>query len=213
LIKDYNNFLYENSRFPHKIESEAYWRRIIGKVGDKFQRDFANSVLDTIMNSQKGFMSPKQKAILDRVKEKRFPNLNTFQSDILTDLGSATESIKVAVSWLTDRALLGGLIEAAERGVKVTVIISNDDLNKIREKSYSSLINAGGLLKKMGSTSPEEGNFMHCKFYIIDDKLAKSGSYNWTLNGSVNYETLDEVPVDSKIELFDRIFKQSENYF
>jgi phosphatidylserine/phosphatidylglycerophosphate/cardiolipin synthase-like enzyme len=206
-IREYKLFLEQRRNFPHRVESESYWRRIIGKVSDKFQRDFANSVLDTIMNSQQGFMSAKQKAILDKAKETRFPNLNSFQMEILRDLESAQQFVKVAVSWLTDRALINGLIDAAKRGVEVKVVISGDDFNNIRSKEYLALAEAGGILKKMGSASPEEGNFMHCKFYVIDDKLAKSGSFNWTLNGSVNYETLDTVPVEPKMELFEKVFE------
>jgi phosphatidylserine/phosphatidylglycerophosphate/cardiolipin synthase-like enzyme len=75
------------------------------------------------------------------------------------------------------------------------------------------LINAGAWVKKAGSKSPEQGNFMHCKFYIVDDTLAKAGSFNWTLNASSNRETLDEVPAEKKIREFESILEESVNFF
>ena len=50
------------SKFPHEIKSEKYWRQILG------QNKCANEVLDTIMTKQHGMASDRQMAILRRVE-------------------------------------------------------------------------------------------------------------------------------------------------
>jgi hypothetical protein len=71
----------------------------------------------------------------------------------------------------------------------------------------------GATVNKEGSEDAKLGDFMHYKFYIIDDKLAKSGSYNWSINAGTNRETLDEVSVDKKLSEFNECLKNSVNFF
>lgn len=54
-----NNFL---KNFPHKINNENYWRKILD--GNKFATD----ILDTIMKKQSGRASERQMEILKRVE-------------------------------------------------------------------------------------------------------------------------------------------------
>lgn len=49
-----------NSKFPHEIKSERYWRNIIGND------PYLTRVLTTIMNKQKGFASDSQMQVLRR---------------------------------------------------------------------------------------------------------------------------------------------------
>ena len=114
--------------------------------------------------------------------------MNNIQTEISKDIRSARHSIKVAVSWLTDTFLINELIDARKRGVDVKVIVSSNELNIIRFELFQKLIDLGATVNKEGSEDAEQGDFMHYKFYIIDDKLAKSGSYNWSINAVTNRE-------------------------
>lgn len=58
-IKDFPQVINE-SKFPHEIKSEKYWRTIV--YGDKY----AGEILDTIMTKQQGRASDRQMAILRR---------------------------------------------------------------------------------------------------------------------------------------------------
>ena len=58
-IKSIDEFLNE-SKFPHEIKSEKYWRKIV--YGDKY----LDEVLDTIMKKQGGWASDRQMAVLRR---------------------------------------------------------------------------------------------------------------------------------------------------
>jgi phosphatidylserine/phosphatidylglycerophosphate/cardiolipin synthase-like enzyme len=139
--------------------------------------------------------------------------MNNIQSEILNDLRLARQSIKVAVSWLTDTLLLNELIAAKNRGVDVKIIVSSNELNIIRFELFQKLIDKGAIVNKEGSEEPEQGNFMHYKFYIIDDKISKSGSYNWSVNALTNREALDNVSVSKKITDFNECLKASVNFF
>ena len=65
--------------------------------------------------------------------------MNNIQTEILNDLRSARQSIKVAVSWLTDSLLLNELIAAQNRGVDVKIIVSSNELNIIRFELFQKL--------------------------------------------------------------------------
>ncbi|MBN1188102.1 MAG: hypothetical protein JXB49_37855 [Bacteroidales bacterium] len=139
--------------------------------------------------------------------------MNNIQDEILKDLQSASKSIKVAVSWLTDIVLINELIQSKKRGIDVKVILSCNELNIIRFELFRELIELGALVNKVGSEESEQGNFMHYKFYIIDDSIAKSGSYNWSINATTNKEALDIVPVDKKIADFEDCLEESVDFF
>jgi phosphatidylserine/phosphatidylglycerophosphate/cardiolipin synthase-like enzyme len=139
--------------------------------------------------------------------------MNNIQTEITKDLGSAKHSIKVAVSWLTDKLLINELIGASKRGVDVKVIVSSNELNIIRFELFQKLIDLGATVNKEGNEDTEQGDFMHYKFYIIDDKSAKSGSYNWSKNAVTNRETLDDVDVSKKLNEFNECLKASVNFF
>lgn len=139
--------------------------------------------------------------------------MNNIQTEILGDIRSARLSIKVAVSWLTDSLLIHELLEARQKGIDVKIIMSSNELNIIRFELFQKLIDLGATVNKEGSEQPEQGGFMHYKFYIIDDKIAKSGSYNWSVNALTNREALDDVSVAKKLNEFNMCFKASVNFF
>lgn len=136
-----------------------------------------------------------------------------IQNEILSDIKKAKESIKVAVSWLTDPELIHALIERKKAGVDVKVLVSSNELNIIRFELFKKLQDLGGHVQKWGNIEADQGTFMHYKFYIIDDSLAKSGSYNWSINARTNAEALDQVDVHKKIREFNELFPHSFDFF
>jgi len=139
--------------------------------------------------------------------------MNNIHLEILNDLKSAKASIKVAVSWLTDSTLINELISAKRRGIDVKIILSSNELNIIRYDLFQNLISISAAVNKWGNEDAQDGKFMHYKFYIIDDKLAKSGSYNWSLNAQTNKEALDEVNCQIKLNQFTEIYNESVDFF
>ena len=52
---------------------------------------------------------------------------------ILIELEQASNSIYIAVAWLTNRNLFNVLMKKAQQGIKVQLMLSNDHIN---EQSY-----------------------------------------------------------------------------
>ncbi|MGV8111823.1 MAG: phospholipase D-like domain-containing protein [Lentimicrobium sp.] len=115
----------------------------------------------------------------------------SLQCQILGLLDSSNSNIKIAVSWFTDEAILNKLISKAD-AVKVEVLTSADEMNLLRHDHFRRLKFAGATVKKIGSSSPLDGDFMHSKFMIVDDAIAYGGSYNFTTNARSNYETFKQ---------------------
>jgi len=113
--------------------------------------------------------------------------MNTHKSKIIEILDSSKSKIQIAVSWFTDEAILQRLIELAKFR-KIEILTSADEMNILRHLYFRELIKQGAIIRKIGSSSPLEGDFMHSKFIIIDDESAWGGSYNFTSKASSNYE-------------------------
>lgn len=91
-------------------------------------------------------------------------------------LRGAQFKVEVAMAWFTDRDLFRELNRCISRGVKVCVLLYDDDINRTSGIDWSSLATAGGYLYWY---NPLKGT-MHHKFCVVDDRHCFFGSYNWT---------------------------------
>jgi len=114
--------------------------------------------------------------------------MNNYQSQIINLINFANNKIQIAVSWFTDDVILDHLIKKAPE-LSISVLVSSDEVNLFRHTHFRELINRGATVKKLGSSSPFDGMFMHSKFIILDEKTAYGGSYNFTSNAQNNYES------------------------
>ena len=103
--------------------------------------------------------------------EAKFANI---EKHILEYLDMALASIDVCVAWFTIDELRDKLLEKAQEGVKVRVIIYHDGVNNAKGVELS------GLNHK--EYRGERGGIMHDKFCVIDNAHTICGSYNWTKN-------------------------------
>lgn len=117
--------------------------------------------------------------------------METNQSKIIRIIDSANSSIQIAVSWFTDEVILQKLIDRASTR-RIEILVSADEMNLLRHTYFRALISKGAKVKKVGSSSPLDGDFMHSKFIIIDQVTAYGGSYNFTSNATRNYEQFRE---------------------
>ena len=114
--------------------------------------------------------------------------MNSHQSQILGIINLAQRKIQIAVSWFTDEVILQLLISKA-RSRRIEILTSADEMNLLRYQYFRNLMKEGAIVRKVGSSSPLDGDFMHSKFIIIDDLHAWGGSYNFTNNARSNYES------------------------
>lgn len=97
-----------------------------------------------------------------------------IEKHILKYLSMAVATIDVCVAWFTNDELRDKLLEKANEGVKVRVILYRDGVN------HAKGVDLTGLNYK--EYRGERGGIMHDKFCVIDNVHTICGSYNWTRN-------------------------------
>ena len=100
---------------------------------------------------------------------------------IAYELEIAQSEIFIATSWFTDDVLYGILLEKAEAGVKIELIVADNQENE--RLDFAALQAKGALVIKIKNVGY---GIMHQKFCVIDRRLALHGSYNWSNNAKNN---------------------------
>lgn len=97
----------------------------------------------------------------------------------------AKQQIDICVFTISDNRISSAILQAHERGVKVTIISDNDKSND-RGSDVDYLSNKG--IRVLLDDSPYH---MHHKFALFDKRLLLNGSFNWTRSASdVNEENI-----------------------
>ena len=115
----------------------------------------------------------KTEAIFDNIAER-----------IEEQIDLAENKIVVAVAWFTNKRLFDALCKKAADGVKVKLIISDNEINRSSNIDYDD-IQIGK--SKLYLIDEEK---MHNKFCIIDDYIVITGSYNWSYRAESNFENI-----------------------
>ncbi|WP_298360156.1 phospholipase D-like domain-containing protein [Runella sp.] len=126
---------------------------------------------------------------------------------LVQHLSLATDEIRAAIAWFTDQTIAEVLVEAAQKGVKVSLIVENDEINHQSRIDYQTLQQHGIQIIWADVVT---GGKMHHKFCVIDRKKVLWGSYNWTYCGAIyNKENLSIVEDDPNLaQLFLEEFSQ-----
>ena len=126
---------------------------------------------------------------------------------LVQHLSLATDEIRAAIAWFTDQTIAEVLVEAAQKGVKVSLIVENDEINHQSRIDYQTLQQHGIQIIWADVVT---GGKMHHKFCVIDRKKVLWGSYNWTYGGAIyNKENLSIVEDDPDLaQLFLEEFNQ-----
>ncbi len=101
------------------------------------------------------------------------PKDRTIQNMILDDIRAAEKTIDVATYNYTDTKTAKALIDAVHRGVKVRLVIDEDNASKNVIKDLRD----GGV----SVITAQSSGLMHAKYMIFDGKVVISGSANMTL--------------------------------
>ena len=101
--------------------------------------------------------------------------------ELISEINKSQSELLVASAWFTDQDLFNALLRKQKKGVKIKLIIAdNEDNAKI---DFSKLSRAGGDVYKVKNKG---FGMMHKKYCVIDEKVAIHGSYNWTYNARKN---------------------------
>lgn len=137
-------------------------------------------------------------------------HFNNIRSKILPLLREAKKEVAIAMAWFTSAELFSAIMSCLSRDISVKLVLLESPINFMEyAPNFNDFIKAGG---KLYIASSEHG-FMHHKFCIIDNKIAISGSYNWTYYAETRnleniFMTDDLSIVNSYQEEFSRLCKQ-----
>lgn len=127
------------------------------------------------------------------------------------ELEQASNSIYIAVAWLTNRNLFNVLLKKAQQGITVQLMLSNDRINKQSYVDYNQLniLNSAAYLIGDG-----RADLMHNKFCVIDSNTVINGSYNWSYKAEQNHENILITKGDTVLaEQFIKQFKKIRNAY
>lgn len=132
---------------------------------------------------------------------------NNIRPQLIQHLSLATDEICAAIAWFTDQTVAEVLVDAAQKGVRVSLILENDEINHQSRIDYHILQQYGIQITWADVVT---GGKMHHKFCVIDRKKVLWGSYNWTYGGAIyNKENLSIVEDDPNLaQLFLEEFGQ-----
>src|SRR3989442_2079118 len=99
-----------------------------------------------------------------------------IEQQILTGIGTATETIEMAAYAFTNENIAKALIDAVKRGVKISLVMDKSQTKGSQASLHDELEKAGTAIRLI---SPP-GGIMHAKFIIVDGKKVEWGSSNYT---------------------------------
>jgi phosphatidylserine/phosphatidylglycerophosphate/cardiolipin synthase-like enzyme len=131
---------------------------------------------------------------------------------LLSRTGSVAEAIEglirtnkstfdAALYRFNNQRLARAITEARKRGIRVRIIL---DRSRYQEsKATQELLQASGLPFRLLHGRQGPGSKMHHKFALLDDEVALTGSYNWTLaSEEQNFENLLILREPDQIKVF-----------
>lgn len=96
------------------------------------------------------------------------------------------QDIYLAVAWFTDKNLYNSLVKKSKEGIKVILVISDNEINRNSGINYQDIQTGDSKFFWIGG----DKSFMHNKFCVIDNHLVITGSYNWSYKASTNFENV-----------------------
>ncbi|MBM3892922.1 hypothetical protein FJ365_00800, partial [Candidatus Dependentiae bacterium] len=107
---------------------------------------------------------------------------------LISLLDNAKKSIYAAVYMLTDKKIAEALVRAKERGVFVQLIIDPVSTGVYGKADYFAANGISLFVYQPPPGKPWFNPIMHNKFACIDDSIAWTGSFNWTVSANSTNE-------------------------
>src|SRR5690606_7341189 len=129
-----------------------------------------------------------------------------IRNKIIEHIGNSKEEILICVAWFTSKEILGKLIDKAESGCKIKILISDHFENK--RLNFKEFQNKNGLINILSTNT---GKFLHDKFAVFDKRKVIFGSYNWTNSAEFfNHENIIISDDETLVKQFLGRFKKLE---
>jgi phosphatidylserine/phosphatidylglycerophosphate/cardiolipin synthase-like enzyme len=126
-----------------------------------------------------------------------------IEQEILNKIGAAEETIEMAAFAFTNENIGKALLEAINRGVKVSLVMDRSETKGPQAALHDELEKAGTAIRLV---SPP-GGIMRDKFIIVDGKNMEWGSYNYTGRAEdSNYENATFLSDDNLAQKYHSVF-------
>ncbi len=205
-------------------ESPEHWRdthyKIEGPVVGELQSAFEDNWLESggaVLHGNEYFPALPNKGNVKAQAFKGSIGEATANIELMYRLAiaSAQHSIKISNAYfLPDKGIVKSLIDAANRGVKIEIIVpgTKTDQNILRLGSRAIW---GDLLKAGIKIYEYQPTMYHCKVMMIDDYFVSVGSANFDnrsfrLNDEVNLNIFDAIVAKEQVKNFERDKTQSQ---
>jgi phosphatidylserine/phosphatidylglycerophosphate/cardiolipin synthase-like enzyme len=127
---------------------------------------------------------------------------------IVRAIGSATSTIDIASTRVRLIPILEAISAAADRGVKIRIVISQDDFRDLSKRS--SFLEKPGIELRVKFYNLKPGEFlthqMHNKFLVVDGESVMTGSFNWS-------ESAEKSHIENLVEFNGRLGKSMATAF
>lgn len=118
---------------------------------------------------------------------------------IINEIKLAKAEIKIAVAWFTDEDIMRTLNQAKNRGVEVSIVISDC------KENFISVRKLKGMVKSAIELYISSGKLLHHKFCLIDNRTIINGSYNWSYQAGKNEENIVVITLDMEVKEDERL--------
>ena len=132
------------------------------------------------------------------------------EAAILDMVNSAQKKIRLAAYGFTDTDLNDALLIKYQLGVDVKIVMDATEAAGSHQKTLVSLLQKAGIDVQIGK-SPDNGQLLHSKFIVVDDKQVEWGSLNYGPTGLQQFNVAsfqeDEVLAAQFTEAWDKIYQ------
>lgn len=120
------------------------------------------------------------------------------EKQALAELKKARRSIRVAMYSFTSSSLARALVDAARRGVEVTIVGDAHQMSIGASEGVNSILRSEPSIRYVRGDN-RLGNYssVHHKYAVVDDEVVLAGSFNWTAQAN-RYNDENLIVVKSK---------------
>ncbi|NLO91659.1 MAG: phosphatidylserine/phosphatidylglycerophosphate/cardiolipin synthase family protein [Elusimicrobia bacterium] len=140
-----------------------------------------------------------QRDVAEGIPYTSFSENGTNLKSLINAINATESSLDISIYHLTRADVVDALVSAANRGVKVRMILDHKHLIPNKEapedKGYQADSDIAAKLQKAGVTVKTMSGWgkygtLHTKIAIFDKKILYTGSMNWTDSNDTNYENV-----------------------
>lgn len=135
--------------------------------------------------------------------EVKFENLN---KEVMLELAKARKSVFIVVAWISFGLYSDILKLLAARKVMIKVVCADSPSNYKPSNLIDELKSLG--IEIVHYEMPNNSNYMHHKYAIIDERIIITGSFNWSKNAESSFENI--MIIKDNLDLVSKFVKEYE---